>query len=88
MVGAHIPRRMYFGGFTLYFSYSGFLHYIILFSIDFLSRFVGFFPFWGDLGRFLRPYHGEKLGDGYQLQAYISQRLLKPRRIFKIDKCC
>jgi hypothetical protein len=38
-----------------------------------------FWPFWEDLGPFLRPYIGGKLGDGnYQLQAYINQRLLKP----------
>jgi hypothetical protein len=42
-----------------------------------------FWPFLEDLGPFLSPYLGEKLGYGYQLQAYINHRLLKPRGKFR-----
>jgi hypothetical protein len=34
----------------------------------------------GDIGPFLRPDLGGKLGDGYQLQIYINQGFLKPWR--------
>jgi hypothetical protein len=44
---------------------------------------VGFWSFCGDIGPFLRPDLGRKLGDGYQLQIYINQGFLKPRRIFQ-----
>jgi len=43
-----------------------------------LARFGRFNPFLEDLAPFLRPDLGGKLGDGYQFQAYINQRLLKP----------
>jgi hypothetical protein len=60
------PRDKYLGvvpnlyvevGFKLYNS-----DFIVLFS-----RFDGFYPFFRDLGPFLRPDIGEKLGDGYQI---------------------
>jgi hypothetical protein len=44
----------------------------------FLARLRGFNPFLEDLGPFLRPDLGVKLGDDYQLQTYINQRLLNP----------
>jgi hypothetical protein len=37
-----------------------------------------FVPFWGDIGPFFRPYLEGKLGDGYQLQIYRNQALLRP----------
>jgi hypothetical protein len=48
------------------------LYYIILIFIDFLSSFGGFWSFLEDLGPFFRLDLGEKLGGGYQLQAYIN----------------
>jgi hypothetical protein len=46
----------------------------------FLARLRGFNPFLGDIGPFLRPDLGGKLGDGYQLQIYINQAFLRPWR--------
>jgi hypothetical protein len=40
--------------------------------------FGDFWPFLGDIGPFLRPDLGGKLGDGYQLQIYINQAFLRP----------
>jgi hypothetical protein len=45
----------------------------------FLQQFLRYYPFLEDLGPFLRPDLRGKLGDGYQLQAYINQGFLKPR---------
>jgi hypothetical protein len=59
---------------------SGFLNFIIIFFNDFSAVLMGFWPFLGDIGPFFRPDIGEKLGDGYQLQIYINQGLLKPRK--------
>jgi hypothetical protein len=67
---------------------SGFFHFIIKIFNDFLSSLRGFFPFLGDLGPFLRPYLGGKLGDGYQLQAYKNQRLLEAIGRFRAGLCC
>jgi hypothetical protein len=36
-----------------------------------------FWPFGGDIGPFLRPDLGRKLGDSYQLQIYINQAFLR-----------
>jgi hypothetical protein len=45
------------------------------------SMFIGdFLLFLGDIGPFLRLYLGGKLGDGYQLQIYIKQALLRPEK--------
>jgi hypothetical protein len=44
----------------------------------FLTSFGRFSPFLEDLGPFLRPDLGGKLGVCYPLQAYINQRFLKP----------
>jgi hypothetical protein len=46
--------------------------------IDFISNFGDFWPILGDIGPFLRPDLGGKLGDGYQLQIYIKKGLLDP----------
>jgi hypothetical protein len=51
-----------------------------------LARFGRFNPFLEDLGPFLRPDLGGKLGVCYQLQAYINQRFLKPWREVQIRK--
>jgi hypothetical protein len=40
--------------------------------------FGDFWPILGDIGPFLRPDLGGKLGDGYQLQIYINQTFLRP----------
>jgi hypothetical protein len=61
------------------------LEIVILFY--FLNKFVGFWSFLGDIGPFLRPDLGGKLGYGYQLQIYINQGLLKPRRTFRVGLC-
>jgi hypothetical protein len=39
-----------------------------------------FCPFLGDIGPFLRPDLGRKLGDDNQLQIYINQAFLRPWR--------
>jgi hypothetical protein len=57
---------------------SGVFHFIINIFNGFLAILRGFNPFLGDLGPFLRSYLGGKLGDGYQLQAYINKRLFNP----------
>jgi hypothetical protein len=38
----------------------------------------GFSPFWGDIGHFLSPNFGRKLGMDNQLQIYINQACLRP----------
>jgi hypothetical protein len=55
----------------------------VLFNI-----FWRFCPFLGDIGPFSRPDLGRKLGDGYQIQAYLNQAFLKPWRRFIIGLCC
>jgi hypothetical protein len=78
--GAHqVTRSPYFRGFTLLFSQSGFLNFILRVLIDFLSSLKGFWPFWGDIGPFFRPDLGEKLGGCYQLQAYKNHRFLNQK---------
>jgi hypothetical protein len=62
-------------------------NFIIWFFIDFINRFEGFWSFLGDIGPFLRPDLGEKLGDGYQLQIYINQGFLKPWGKFRAGLC-
>jgi hypothetical protein len=37
-----------------------------------MSFFGGFFPFLGDIGPFLRPYFGRKLGDDKKNHNYIN----------------
>jgi hypothetical protein len=39
---------------------------------------VGFWAFFEDLGPFMKPDLGDKLGDYYPLQACINQRFLNP----------
>jgi hypothetical protein len=51
--------------------------------IDFINIIERFWSFLGDIGPFLRPNLGGKLGDGYQLQIYINQGFLKPKRRFR-----
>jgi hypothetical protein len=46
--------------------------------VDFIQQFWRFLAFLGDIGPFLRPDLGRKLGDGYQLQIYINQAFLRP----------
>jgi hypothetical protein len=55
----------------LYFAKVGFKLYIMIFN-GFLSQFGRFSPFLEDLGPFLRPDLGEKLGGCYPLQVYIN----------------
>jgi hypothetical protein len=55
----------------------GFIPYYMIF-MDFFNSFGRFSPFWGDIGPFLRPDIGEKLGGCYPLLVYINQRFLKP----------
>jgi hypothetical protein len=55
----------------------GFILCIMIFN-GLLARFGRFDPFLEELGPFLKPDLGGKLGVFYQLQAYINQRLLKP----------
>jgi hypothetical protein len=53
----------------------------ILYNRDFnglLARFRRFNPFLEDLGPYLRPDLGGKLGVCFQIQVYINQRLLNP----------
>jgi hypothetical protein len=49
-----------------------------------IAIFGRFNPFLEDLGPFLRPDLGRKLGDGYELQAYDSW---SHGRTFKAKKC-
>jgi hypothetical protein len=51
---------------------SGFSTLVYGFYIDVRPVIRGFFPLLGDIGPFLRPNLGRKLGYGYQLQAYIN----------------
>jgi hypothetical protein len=44
----------------------------LMILMDFFSSFWRFYSFLGDLGPFLRPDLGGKLGDGYHIQAYIN----------------
>jgi hypothetical protein len=60
------------------------LYYMILMIFQHFWR---FWSFLGDIGPFLRPDLGGKLGDGYQLQIYINQGFLKPWRRFRIGLC-
>jgi len=55
----------------------GFSLYIHDFN-GFLCRFGGFYPFFRDLGPFLRPTLGRNLGDDKKIQAYINQELWRP----------
>jgi hypothetical protein len=48
--------------------------------IDLFNNFERFWPILGDIGPFLRPDLGEKLGGCYPLLVYINQRFLKPWR--------
>jgi hypothetical protein len=48
----------------------------IIFKIE--LWFWRFLALLGDIGPFLRPDLGGKLGDGYQLQIYIKQAFLRP----------
>jgi hypothetical protein len=54
--------------------------------MDFLAKFRRFSPFLEDLGPFLKPDLRGKLGVCYQIQTYINQRLLKPRKEIHIKK--
>jgi hypothetical protein len=49
----------------------------IVIFIDFISSCGDFWPILGDIGPFLRPDLGGKLGYGYQLQIYINQDFLE-----------
>ena len=55
--------------------------------IGFSQHFWRFWSFLGDIGPFLRPDLGEKLGGCYPLQVYINHRFFKPRRRFRTEKC-
>jgi hypothetical protein len=39
---------------------------------------TGFYPFLGDIGNFLRPNFGRKMGMDNQLQIYKKQACLRP----------
>jgi hypothetical protein len=59
--------------------------------IDFIQQIWRFWPILGDIGPFLRPDLGRKLGDGYQLQIYINQAFLRPwgdQWWFRTGLCC
>ena len=47
--------------------------------MDFQRDFGIYYPFLRDLGPFLRPDLGEKLGGCYQIQIYINQGFLNPK---------
>jgi hypothetical protein len=72
-----VTRSLKIRGCTQYiFQKVGFKLYIMIFS-DFITSFGRFSPFLEDLGPFLRPNLGGKLGVCCQLQAYINQRFLE-----------
>jgi len=73
MEGTHMTR----GLFPDYLQIVGFKLYDKIFN-GLLARFGRFNPFLEDLGPFLRPDLGGKLGVCCQLDAYIKHRLLKP----------
>ena len=60
---------------TYYWQKWVFTHYYMIVN-GLLARFGRFSPFLEDLGTFLRPDLGGKLGVCYQIKAYINQRFL------------
>jgi hypothetical protein len=54
-----------------------FINFIIVISYGLLASFWRFWLILGDIGHFLRPDLGRKLGDGYQLQIYKNQAFLR-----------
>jgi hypothetical protein len=58
-------------GLSLYLIKCGFFTICYGFYFDFWPVNRGFFPLLGDIGPFLRPDFGRKLGDDNQLQVYI-----------------
>jgi hypothetical protein len=47
----------------------------------------GFWPFLGDIGLFLSPDFGRKLGMDNQLQIYKNQACLRPWRTVRAELC-
>jgi hypothetical protein len=68
----------FLGACFITFPKSGFFHYILVIFNDFRRNFGDFWPILVDIGPFLRPDLGGKLGYGYQLQIYINQAFLRP----------
>jgi hypothetical protein len=55
-----------------------FINFIIVIFYGLLASFLRFWLILGDIGPFLRPNLGRKLGDGYHIQIYINQVFLRP----------
>jgi hypothetical protein len=83
MEGAQMTRGLRKRHCARFLAKNGYFDHIIKILIDCFSIIERFNPFFEDLGPFWRLDIGGKLGGCCQLQAYIKQRLLKPKKEVK-----